>query len=424
MTSNLPIEIALPPEGTFMRDYALTSLMMINGYLHTTIGEAGYETQLSQQKYIIKGVSREDFCEALKAYYGIVLDIVNERQMQSPLIGRLHQNDKSAYKKALGQEARKETTYKDFFVKILNKTLKLLEEPDKCGYLLRELASIEVSRDYKEIRLGDKSISVLLPPLQPLKIEKYEYGKTFTSFRVKGDVKTTVNYLSLIASAWLLTYMGFYGRMVFAMPGNDTVINSLIKPEEYIHLMDVFATQRMDDLSRKLFGEKGYYSSVLRAVKAGSLDLEESYHVLHAIEIAEYISSGFMEPIRLIAINYDGRRFTLATDIEINPLAYAPIARKIAEMSKKTLNAVKWLAICASRAMGGIYDNTRCRENYGDASDAIRMMKLLYQALTGSADPSKTVYYLARLSPMSANKHVPPFRDPIIVNNLLYALRK
>ncbi len=415
------IRIALPPEGTIIRDYALLSASMVAGYLNTAFGLKPDRFELKPDYYIID-TNTSDFCSSIGSYYENVLSIVKARGQLAPLKGALHQNDKKAYAKALGVQPSKRTSYVDFFTGVLRAVLDKISNQGFCNLLARELGSRSTKGGRGEVILGDRNVSSLLPPLQPLKIEKYEYGKSYSSFTVKGDVKTTSNYLSFIASAWLLTYMGFYNGMVFAWPSTDTMINSMINPGEYEDLFNILQISSMDQLFEKLYGNNGYYSSVLRTIRDAGLDLEEAYHVIHALEIADYIEQGFTYPIRVTAVNYDGKRFTLSTDIVIDPLTYSPIISKISRMNKQTINILRSLAVCASKAAGGRYNTWRkCPEWFGSEDTAIRLLKILYLALTDSIPGERAVYYMARLSPTS-NDRVPPLRDRRVLNNLLYSL--
>lgn len=412
------IRLVLPPEGSFLRDYVLLSYSIILGYAHISYAA---ESTLTGDYLIIRNIEPRDLCMCIDSYFRKVKEIVRQRKIT---FLKVHKNDRETIGKAIKKKYSKETTYLEIFGDILEYALGNLDpSSDQCMYFIRELGQHRLSKT-NNIILGDTKLSGEIAPLQPFKLEKYKYGKAFLKFGpdIKGDIRMSLNYSSIPIAGWLLSYMGYYGKLIHALPPDEQIIKTLVEPEYHNLLLQVFDLSEMDQLVEKEFGEKGYYSIAMRIFKVRrGFHPVEAYILLHAIEAGEFVKRAVSMPVRLISVSFDGKRFTLSDDIVFDPLTLGRFIIKLVSAGGPVVEAVKKLAECAIDAYNGNYSSW-CEQQFGDSSNAIRMVKILYSAAVGSLEPGRAVYYLARSSPLATDK-TPYFRKKAIVSSLLYALR-
>ena len=415
--------LVLPPEGTYLRDYTLLSYAMIAERLY--LSSAGFTAYISGDTVVFKGVDDYELCAAIASYYEKTLDLVKKRvETQDIRYPAPHFNDVNTLGKALGVNLRaRKPRYNELFGIVVEKALGQLGERSGCSFYLRELGAAKQGRG--ALILGDERVSKTIAPLQPLKLEKYKHAKTYSSFHVKGDVKMTLGYAALPLAAWLLSYMGFHGKLVFAMPTTDDSVRAIADPGYTGMLSEVFEAGTGDALAEKLYGEKGYYTSVARALAGRGTRPLEAYLLVQEIELMDYLSKNAYLPIRVLGVYFDGRRFTLADDLVVDPGKLYGFATRLSQAygSERLAGVIVELATCAIRGYEARYSDY-CRRRYGDSATAIRMVKLLYAAATGSMNPYRALYMMSRLSPPPENGFVPPLRDRRVVEGLLWVLRR
>lgn len=412
------IKLVLPPEGSFLRDHVLLSYSIILGY--ASISYAA-ESTISNEYLIIRNIEPEDLCLCIKSYFKKVKEILRQRKIIFP---KAHKNDRETIGKAIKKKYGKETTYLELFGDTIEYAIKNLDPySERCMFFIRELGQYRLSKA-KTLILGDTKLSGEIAPLQPLKLEKYKYSKSFLMFgpEIKGDIRMSLNYSSIPIAGWLLSYMGYYGKLIHTLPPEDQILETLIRPEHYNSILQVFDISRMDQLIEAEFGEKGYYSISMRIFKARrGLHPIEAYILLYAIESSEFIKRAVTMPVRVISVSFDGKRFTLSDDIVFDPFTLGRFITRLANAGESVIEAVKKLAECAIDAYNGNYSNW-CRQQFGDSSNVMRMIKILYYATTGTVNPGRAIYYLARSSPPTIDR-TPYFRRRTIVSKLFYILK-
>lgn len=413
MTTISTVEIALPPQGTYTWTYTLLSLSVLAGDL---AAYGSLEVEIVSDRLVLKGINPQDFCIALQSHYNEIIGIARNRSSIA-VYPKAHQNDRKNVGGKIGVTS-KDASYLEIFLKIMVDSISDLKK--NCPLYLRSLAAMRTDPKTGSVILGDDKQSPLLPAIQPFKLEKYEYAKSADSFKVKMDIRMTEHYAALPVSGWLLSYMGFYGKLVFAMPPESLLASTLLNPIGAGGLGRIMINMIKGRLRNVLFGPNGYYASVAKAAKYGTSPVE-ALILLELTEISEYLKQGLLLPMRILTVKYDGRRFTVGDDILIDPRGYMDFLQKIAGMKspETIIRPVSDLAKCCLIGYSGKYSE-RCRARYGDSSTAVRLVKILYLAISRGMSPERAVYMLARLSPETGDA---PLRRPSVINALLYALR-
>ncbi len=406
----MTVRVVGVPQGFTVRDYVNLALMLVS-YYH---GDKGLSVKCSNGFIEFTGDVGE-VCESFSTAYSRVLDVANAKISAGIQCPKMHINDRNVLGKILGKlglaKPSKDARYIDVFRDIVKYYKDNLSDPKLCKNFTAELATSTFTRD-RVLVLGSKTSKQAYAPLQPFKIEKYEYGKDFLDLsRSKMDVRATTSWLSLMVSGWLLSYNGFIGgELFFSMPPSYIVDSSICSREPVNTLLDALGISD----PWEAFNVDGYYSTPMR-VRASANPVEAFYLLLSLLSPS--LKNPSLVPLRLVRISFDGRRFTMVEDVVVD-LSRLKEFVESALMTNELKRAIEALARCAIQSYAGI-TTAVCENMFGD--NAVRMVKALYNAIMGSYEPLYTVYLLSRLSPEPV-KTLPYFRNPRIVSRLLEIL--
>ncbi len=406
------VRIKLIPQGYYARSWQTPVLVTLANIHEETYG---YPVKCEGDSVRLQGSSR-DICTSLAATLKTIIadtqTLISTLNLTAPRPGK---NDKQVLQKTgirLGDD-----TYMQVFIKVVNMVIKELES-DECERHLKDLGVIELTgRGGIEYRLGEKAEYA---PLQILKIEKHEYSKDFMNFTdIKGDLRTSKIWLAVLLAGWLRTYIGMGGGyLTFSMPPESMLEAVMCDPSS----RRVFE----ETLGREPLGARGYYKAPAR-IKGSGKPLE-ALKILMALEALPYINlSRLLEapPYRIVRVSYDGKTARLVDDMVIDlTQILMPIARmKAAEAIGRVdlLRYIRRLAECSILAYQGSYTGG-CKDLFGGPSNAVSMVKILHQALSGALGKERAVYLLARLSPEPAPHADPPFKRFYIARTLLETL--
>lgn len=411
------VRVKLIPQGYYARSWQL-SLMLTLANIHEEL--TSEEIRCGEGYVYLKG-SEEDACLSLSTTLRTIVDDVNSLvetyNLSAPRPGK---NDRQVLQKA-GLDLKDEDTYLTVFTRLALMMAEELDDSSKCKIHISDLGEITL------FRRGGKSEYILgrkgeYAPLQPLKIEKYEYSKDFMNLAdIKGDLRASKIWLAMLTSGWMRTYIGMAGGYLsFSLPPDYMLEPLLCDPTRRRVLEGI--------LGREPLGFKGYYKIPARIRSASNPP--EAYRILLAIETVEYTGPSTMAgipPFRVVRVGFDGKTARLIEDsvIDVTQLL-VPIARlKSIEVTSgaRILRHVRRLAECATKAYQRTYPRD-CETSFGGPGDSISMVKILHQAMTGSLREERAVYMLSRLSPEPFRDQIPPFRRLDIVRALLDALRR
>lgn len=407
----LSVKIVVIPQGFTIRDY-IDLTLMITAYHHR---DRGFDVKCLGEYVEFTG-DADDVCRSFATAYKRILEIVEAKLKRGIPCPKMHFNDRNVLAKVFNKlglpRPPKDARYIDVFRDIIEYFSRELEDGEKCRQFISEISTSTFTRD-KVLLLGSKSSKEVFAPLQPFKIEKYEYGKDFLDLaKSKMDVKTTPSWISLIASGWVLSFNGFAnGVLLFSMPPSHVVYSSICSMEYTQSIMDSLGVK--DPM--EAFDLNGYYATPLRI--GSSTNPTEAYYLLLALTSPQ-LKNPALVPLRLMRVGFDGRRFTMLEDVVVDLSRLKEFIEFTTKLSNKLRKALEELSRCAIRSYSGV-ETAYCKEMFGD--NAVRMVKILYNAVMGSYDPLYTVYLLSRLSPEPTETR-PYFRDPTVIDELLRAL--
>ncbi|RLG79678.1 MAG: hypothetical protein DRO13_05505 [Thermoprotei archaeon] len=411
MKDLVTIKIVSIPQGFTVRDYINLALMLAS-YYHR---DKGLSVKCSNGFIEFSG-SIDDVCESFSTAYSRILDIANAKISAGIQCPKMHINDRNVLGKVLSKlglaKPSRDARYIDIFKDIVKYYKDNLGDNKVCKDFTSELALSMYTKD-RVIVLGSKTSKQAFAPLQPFKIEKYEYGKDFLDLsKSKMDVRATASWLSLMVSGWLLSYNGFLGgELVFSMPPSY-IVDSSICSGEYVNTL--LSALGVDDPWEAFSVDKGYYSTPMR-VKA-SASPAEAFYMLLALSTPA-LKNPSLTPLRLVRISFDGKRFTMVEDVVVD-LSRLKEFVESTSVTEELRRAIEHLSRCAIQSYTG-FITTSCKNMFGD--NAIRMIKTLYNAIMGSYEPFYAVYMLSRLSPEPV-KALPYFKNPKIVSKLMETL--
>ncbi|MEM2173314.1 MAG: hypothetical protein QXS66_08800 [Thermoproteota archaeon] len=200
------LSIKLPPEGTLIRDFILTSL----SYLREKEPRINLEWLEDDVKVNASPLVLET---AFRSLYGESAELAKNKVKKIRL--GIIPNDKNAFSKLFGVKKDKVTgTYLDVMAKLLEKSSKNIK--------LSTLSKLE--RHARGIRFGDGGIVAL----GFLVAEKYEYGLEFgrLNFRLKFNIE--------LDEAWYPLVLAGFVWCISTRLGEDTLFTFF--PEDFIKL--------------------------------------------------------------------------------------------------------------------------------------------------------------------------------------------
>ncbi len=407
----MTVKLVSIPQGFVVRNYVNITLMLAS-YYHR---DKGLSVKCSNGFIEFSG-DVDDVCESFSTTYSRILDIVNAKINAGIQCPKMHVNDRNVLGKVLSKlglaKPSRDSRYIDVFKEIVKYYKDNLGDGKVCKEFTSELSVSTFTKD-RVLVLGSKASKQAYAPLQPFKIEKYEYGKDFLDLsKSKMDIRATTSWLSLMVSGWLLSFNGFLGgELVFSMPPSY-IVDSSICSGEYVEML--LSALGIDDPWEAFSVDRGYYSTPMR-VKA-STSPAEAFYMLLALSMPA-LKNPSLVPLRLMRISFDGKRFTMIEDVVVD-LSRLKEFMESASVTGELRRAIEHLSRCAIQSYTGITTGS-CRNMFGD--NAVRMIKALYNAVMGSYEPLYTAYLLSRLSPEPVEK-LPYFKNPRLVSKLIEAL--
>jgi hypothetical protein len=401
----MTVKIPIIPEGYYVRTYQLVTLSFIVS-MHRSMG---FVAKYLGDEIVLEGDPQDvasSVAEALEAS----LDIIKDRLNHGITSPRMHNNDISVLTKklmsAVDVKIPEKLDYCSVFEVLINWAINAVRSsPQKY---LSELSIMHYDKE-GNILLGSPPH---YGPLQPFKLEKYETGKDFLDFTVKGDIKHSHIWTALLSAGWLITYMGNFGTLLFSMPTDDTMHLILASREAEEFLLESIGTPKLTNA----YKWEGYFSTPSR-IKRNPVP-GEAYQLILAAELPQVTQT--LPPIRLMRVNYDLRRFTILSDGTINVAPLTEFIRRLKSRYPDALGYVREVADCLIQAysfrLGGY-----CRDRYGEHSTLSLMVHALYAGGQGAMEAEKVIYTLARLSP-AGTETPPPFRRSKILEGIYDAL--
>jgi len=297
-------------------------------------------------------------------------------------------------------------TYCSLFVKLGEWLLSQLDA--NPGGVLTELGVVREAMD--GIQLGkapSRNGKSLYAQLQLLKLDKYEYGKTFLNLSIKGDVRFSAVWYAVVGLGWLSTY---------SLTAGDTIV--MVSPlEEAIEAA---------------------------LLKGGGKELREIYDSLHWLPLAPIYANappGLHEPyalllalcmpeeaveagvlgvrFKLTRVRVANRAFTVVDEVPVDLSKYAMFVTLVKESRMAQLRStIESLLRCALRTYAGSYSKY-CEDAWGDLGDMVSMSRALAELAIG-VNVYRNAYKLARLSPPPEGGRPRNFRDPRVMRKLLW----
>jgi len=375
------LEIAQPPPTLFIRDLAAASSFALS----LEARELGLSVEWSNDVLVIEG-DGELLAESLRMTFDSSIksleDLSNYTRVPS-----LHQNDTGAWRKRLSMLGPPPPDYIGFAGRVLKWALNALSK-GKLDIFVKELGEVKV--EGRDVILG----SGVMTNLQPFKVEKYEYGKDFSDFKVKYDTKLGIPWLAYIMAGFSFTYSSFTaGEMLFSLV-HDRLLGAALRDPAFLRDIVISLKYKPSRLHEAFLGPKGLLSYP-RRLKLSPDPLHAYLLLLACTLVKDFLAKPLKEslPFMLARVAFTGRTYTLMerSSVDIKPLV--DFAIKLRE-EEDALDFVTTLSSCAIRLSHR--PDRFCSSYMGDLSKILRATMSLYTAIIGSGDKYATIYAIAR----------------------------
>jgi len=238
----MELNVVVPPHGSILRDLALTSFSVFTDYefLDANVRFTGDELIIDADEDILVSFLRNIFLNVLSN-----IKMKQEMRIPSPAT---HKNDRQVLDKLLDSIGVK-VKVQDYlsYAKILAEWARndIEKNFDRWATQLRE---IKVKKDIIELGNGKYA------NLQPFKIEKYEYGKGFSAFKVKLDYKLSREWMAILLSGFALSYSYYADGELILSPLPETVYIKAL--EDYDFKSSIKTMTKAERIAEALYGGK------------------------------------------------------------------------------------------------------------------------------------------------------------------------
>jgi len=376
------MEIAHPSEALFLRDLAVATSFAL------ALEAKNYDLSVEWvgDALVLEG-SEELLAEALRMTFDTALSSLEDIRRIGLRVPVLHQNDKGAWNKRLSSLGPTPADYAELAEVVIKWALNRLEKGD-LKVFVDELSFAREGAD--EVILGRGT----MVNLQPFKVEKYEYGKGFSDFRVKYDVFLGLPWLAYVAAGFVLTFSAYVGgEMVYSLV-HDRLFSSALSGDDYF-IQEIVESlkSRPQRIVEAFFGPSGILGAP-RTLKLSPDPLHAYLLLLSWVLVTESFARVPPEslPFMLTRVAVTGKTYTL---IERATADVKPLVEFAAKLSDEdALNFVRELASCTIRLAHRA--DAYCSRRVGNLSNALTAVTALYRAVIGSMDKYSAVYTIAR----------------------------
>ncbi|MEM4642842.1 MAG: hypothetical protein QXF36_06715 [Candidatus Caldarchaeum sp.] len=388
------INIKLLPYGTLARELVLSALSP----LAFTASLGGTTLHIYEDEAVVCG----PIDSLAQVFQNAQQLLLNKNKL--PAINP-HYNDRQVMAKIKGKlNLQVNDTYRDYVDALCSWAINDLQtNPDKW---LESLDKINYST--KTITLGEPKSA--FSGFQPLKIEKYKYGKRFGDFRAQMDIKMDERWVALVLAGFGVCYSGFADGEIILSTIPEKVIMKAAVDFNWLNYVQQL-TQSMGNFT--VFQALMMLPYTVRATP----ELPHAYSLLLALELARikpaHLSIREAPPYVFYRIIYQrGQSFSLLERLSIDYSFLAPFVEKLSIPVNDNLRDFLRCTIIQARRQ-----NNYCSNRYGDASLCDRLSRALYAAAAKVKPADETIYLLARSSPENS-----PFRRTDVLREIYNAL--
>lgn len=386
------INIKLLPHGTLARELVLSALSP----LAFTPSQGGTTLDIYEDEAVVSG----NIGSLAQVFQNAQQLLANKNEL--PPI-KPHFNDRQVMAKIMRKLNLKiNDTYREYVDALCSWAIKDLQKnPDKW---LESLDKISYSP--KTITLGEPKSA--FSGFQPLKIEKYKYGKRFGDFRAQLDIQMDERWVALVLAGFGVCYSGF---------ADGEIILSTI-PEKVIEkaTLDYSWLNYVQQLTQSMGNYTAFQALMMLPYKVQATpELPHAYSLLLALELASikppHLSIREAPPYVFYRIMYTGQSFSLLERLSIDFSFLAPFVEKLQNSRDYLKDFLKCTITQARR------HSNYCSNRFGDASLCDRLSRALYAAAAKVKPADETIYLLARSSPENS-----PFRRTEVLRDIYDAL--
>lgn len=387
MSSSYDVVVALPPDGTLIRDLTLSFVI---GLVATAsrLGRGCRATCNHESVYL--SFERESEWEMVTGTLLGSTRSLLELKRETLRCPQLHVNDyNNVFKALLGADVSKTSSYLDAFIAMtLNKKhASSLMDPKTGPKHLSLLTSSRSTMTLGAEEGGMRGYALI----QPLKVETYEYGSSFHKpYRLDFKVRTTVPWLLVFGVGFAFSYAGMTPEGLF-----------FITPDE----------GALADLNTvRISTAVNLAASLLRAPADPTLP----YLTYVALTIPELVNRSRSTEVLSVALE-KGVVDYLLSDEESEALAKEPMPRiKLHKMSTtiRAYTALLRESVDASTlvryafTLDKVSGGSDCRKYLvnrvvkpalgGREPKYLSLVAHLYEAVHGAKSPYFSTYYIAR----------------------------
>ncbi|MEM3111231.1 MAG: hypothetical protein QXI02_05270 [Candidatus Caldarchaeum sp.] len=247
---------------------------------------------------------------------------------------------------------------------------------------------------------------------QPLKIEKYKYGKQFDDLKAQQDIKMDERWVALVMAGFLISYSIYSeGEMIFSTVPEEVVLRA---STDFNWLNYVTA------LTRNIRGATVIqrYLNLAYDLRIRP-DLHHAYSMLLALYLKQQTKQSGLSlleapPVIFNRVQFTGRNFSLLEKTPINVSILAPFVERISLSQYAESVLIQFLKCTLTQFSS---NNRYCSERFGDFSLCNRLSKALYDAAVKTRPASEVVYMMARSSPENS-----PLREERFLTDVYDAL--
>jgi len=381
--------IKIPFEETIVRDLIITAL---SKFIDIDIIDPNAKIEYNGSELIIK-TETDSFFEILRDMFSTVLGNSDFKEKAGVRFPNIHKNDKQTLDKIfvkLGIRAPN-GDYLSYIKSLIQWAIDNIDE--NRDIWVDQLSRLSIKKN--NIILGDGTYT----NLQPLKIEKYEYGKGFGVFDVKYDYKLSKEWMALILAGFVISYCYYSDNEIILSPLPEFIFMEAFRNSSFREYIRTLTEAR--SVFQGFFGEKGIYGLVSK-IRLKPSPLIAYILLLGFQAYLTYYEKGFVSLPQYIIIRilYGGRSFTLLERVNIDVEPVIKFAHKLINYTDHHEDSLKQLidflrcTIKLSTGRAG-----RCKRDYGDYVTCYKIVQKLYQAIIGSHRPDELIYLIARLSP-------------------------
>ncbi len=389
------INIKLLPHGTLARELVLSALSP----LASIPSQGGTTLDIYEDEAVVSGAGA--IGSLAQVFHNAQQLLVNKNEL--PPI-KPHFNDRQVMAKIMRRlNLKVNDTYVEYVDTLCSWAIKDLQKnPDKW---LESLDKINYSP--KTITLGEPKSA--FSGFQPLKIEKYKYGKRFGDFRAQLDIKMDERWVALVLAGFGVCYSGF---------ADGEIILSTI-PEKVIAkaTVDYSWVNYVQQLTQSLGNYTAFQALMMLPYKVRvTPELPHAYSLLLALELASikpaHLSIREAPPYVFYRIMYTGQSFSLLERLSIDFSFLASFVERLSDPVSKNIKDFLRCTITQVRRQSNY-----CSSRFGDAALCDRLSRALYAAAAKVKPADETVYLLARSSPENS-----PFRRTEVLREIYDAL--